>query len=320
MLGRRHFRIKVLQSLYAYFQGGEERIDVAEKNLLRSIDRVTELYFTQLSLLLEVIHFYKFRMEEAKGKFFPTEEELNPNLKLLENRVIIQLQQNLELAAKINRYKISWTEEQEMVRKIQQKLKSGKDLQEYLSSGVSSFQEDQEFAGKLFRKYIVRSGDFESYCEERDIHWADDYEVAAQFVLKTFKLMPENFSEGDSLVGLLTRDSDADADDDRKFLTDLFRKTIRHSEEFEKLIDARTKNWELERIALTDIIILKMAMTEFVCFSQIPVKVSMNEYIEISKSFSSVKSKSFINGILDKLAGDLTEKKKIKKTGRGLMT
>lgn len=320
MLGRRHYRIKVLQSLYAFFQGGEERIEMAEKNLIRSIDKVTELYFIQLSFFLEVIHFYKFRMEEAKGKFYPTAEELNPSQKLLENRLIIQLQQNLELASKINRYKISWTEEQEMVRKIHQKLKTGKELHEYLNSGVSSFQEDREFAGKLFRKYIARSGDFESYCEERDIHWADDYEVAAQFVLKTIKLMPEDFSEGDSLIALLNRDSGSDAADDRKFLTDLFRQTIKHSGEFEKLIDTRTKNWELDRIALTDIIILKMAMAEFTCFSQIPVKVSMNEYIEISKSFSSVKSKSFINGILDKLAADLTEMKKIKKSGRGLMT
>jgi N utilization substance protein B len=320
MLGRRHFRIKVLQSLYAYFLGGEARIEVAEKNLLLSIDKVYELYFLQLSFLLEVIHFYKFRMEESKSKFFPTDEELNPSQKLLENRVIVQLQQNREIADMIARYKIFWTEEQEMVRKVQQKLKTSKDLSEYLNSGVSSFEEDQDFAGKLFRKFIVKSGDLESFCEERNIHWADDYDVAAIFILKSFKLMNVNFSERDSLPGLLTKDSGTDEDDDRKFLLDLFRKTIKHSEEFEKLIDARTKNWELERIALTDIILIKMALAEFLHFSQIPVKVTMNEYIEISKEFSSVKSKSFINGILDKLVTDLTEDKKIKKTGRGLMT
>ena len=320
MLGRRHFRIKVLQSLYAYFLGGEARIEVAEKNLLLSIDKVYELYFLQLSFLLEVIHFYKFRMEESKSKYFPTDEELNPSQKLLENRVIVQLQQNREIADMIARYKISWTEEQEMVRKVQQKLKTSKDLSDYLNSGVSSFEEDQDFAGKLFRKFIVKSGDLESFCEERNIHWADDYDVAAIFILKSFKLMNVNFSERDSLPGLLTKDSGTDEADDRKFLLDLFRKTIKHSEEFEKLIDARTKNWELERIALTDIILIKMALAEFLHFSQIPVKVTMNEYIEISKEFSSVKSKSFINGILDKLVTDLTEDKKIKKTGRGLMT
>ncbi len=320
MLGRRHFRIKVLQSLYAYFQGGEARLEVAEKNLLLSIDKVYELYFLQLSFLLEVIHFYKFRMEESKGKFYPTDEELNPNQKLLENKVIVKLQQNQELAAMVARYKISWTEEQEMVRKIQQKLKTSKDLAEYLNSGVDSFEEDQEFVGKLFRKFIAKSGDLEYYCEERSIHWADDYDVAAVFVLKTIKLITEQFQERDSLPALLTRDSNSDAADDRRFLLDLFRKTLNHSEEFEKLIDTRTQNWELERIALTDIILIKMALTEFLHFSQIPVKVTLNEYIEISKEFSSVKSKSFINGILDKLVTDLTEKKKIKKTGRGLMT
>lgn len=320
MLGRRHFRVKVLQSLYAFFQGGESRIEVAEKNLLLSIEKVYELYFLQLSFLLEVIHFYKYRMEESKGKFYPTEEERNPNQKLLENRVIVQLQQNKEIMDMIARYKMSWTEEQEMVRKVQQKLKSSKDLSEYLNSGTSSYEEDQEFAGKLFRKFIAKSGDLEFYCEERSIHWADDYDVAAVFVLKSLKLLSEKFGEKDSLPALLTKDAGSDAEDDRKFLLDLFRKTIKHSEEFEKLIDARTQNWELERIALTDIILIKMALSEFMYFSQIPVKVTMNEYIEISKEFSSVKSKSFINGILDKLVGDLTEKKKIKKSGRGLMT
>ncbi len=320
MLGRRHYRIKVLQALYAYFQGGEGRIEVAEKNLLNSIDKVYELYFLQLSFLLEVIHFYRFRTEESKTKFYPTPEEVNPSYKLSENRLILKLQENSDLKSQLEKYRVSWTEEQEMVRKAYQKLKAGKDLGEYLNSGTSSFREDQDFLEKLFRKFIAKSADLQFYFEERSIFWDDDFEVAAVFVLKTIKLMSESFGEKDSLTDLFTKGEEDDSEDDRKFIRDLFRKTIINTDESDKLIDARTRNWELERIALTDILLIKMALTELTSFSQIPVKVTMNEYIEISKQFSSQKSKLFINGILDKLVTDLTEEKKIRKTGRGLMT
>jgi N utilization substance protein B len=320
MLGRRHYRIKVLQALYAYFQGGETRIDIAEKNLLGSLDKFYELYYLQLSFILEVIHFYRFRMEESKTKFYPTPEETNPSYKLSENRLIMQLQESRDLKEQSSRYKISWTEEQDMVRKVYQKLKSSKDLTDYLSSGENSYVEDQVFAERLFRKFIARSPDLQYFCSERNLFWDDDFEVAAMFVIKTIRLMTETFDAGDSITGVFPKGQEEDQEDDRKFIVDLFRRTIMSSEESDKLIDARTRNWELERIALTDILLIKMALTEFTAFTQIPVKVTMNEYIEISKQFSSVKSKLFINGILDKLVSDLTAEKKIKKTGRGLMT
>jgi transcription antitermination protein NusB len=320
MLGRRHYRIKILQALYAFFQGGESRIEVAEKNLLLSLDKVYELYYLQISFLLELIHFYRFRMEESKTKFYPTPEEVNPSYKLSENRVVLQLQHNLDLADQVNKYRISWTEEQEMVRKAYQKLRTSKDLADYLASEVSSYREDQDFLEKLFRKFVAKSPELQYYCEERNIFWDDDFEVSAVFVLKTIKLLTESFGENDTLTSLFSKDQEDEADEDRKFILELFRKTIMSSEESDKLIDARTKNWELERIALTDILLIKMALTELTAFSQIPVKVTMNEYIEISKQFSSQKSKLFINGILDKLVSDLTAENKIKKTGRGLMT
>lgn len=320
MLGRRHYRVKVLQALYAYFQGGEPRIEVAEKNLLTSLDKFRELYYHQISFLLEVIHFYRFRMEEAKTKFFPTPEEVNPNYKLSENRLILQLQENKDLADQISHFRISWTEEQEMVRKVHQKLKGSKDLAEYLASGESSYKEDQEFLEKLFRKFIAKSPELQFYFSERSIFWEDDFEDAALLVIKTIRLLSDEWGERSKVETLFTKGPEESEADDRKFITGLFRKTITKSDEWEKLIDARTRNWELERIALTDILLIKMALTELTQFSQIPVKVTLNEYIEISKQFSSQKSKSFINGILDKLVADLTESKKIKKTGRGLMT
>lgn len=320
MLGRRHFRIKVLQGLYAYFQGGEPRIEVAEKNLLISIEKTIELYYLQWSFFLEVIDFYERRQEDARHKFLPTEEELNPSAKLLDNRVVHQLRENQDLKRRQERYKFNWSDDQEIVRRTWQKIRDSKDHLEYLHSGVSSYEEDRLFAEKLFKKFIARSHDLQYYCDERSIYWADDFDWAASFVLKSLKMIDQGFGASDPLTNLFAREEDDDPAEDHQFTVDLFRKTIIHSTEYEKLIEERTHNWEIDRIALTDIILIKMALTELIHFSNIPVKVTLNEYIELSKYFSSLKSKHFINGILDKLVIDLQEEKKIRKTGRGLMT
>ena len=319
MLGRRHYRIKVFQALYAWFQGGENRQDVAERTLLQSIDKIFELYYLQLSFFLEVIEFYRMRSEDAKNKFYPTEEELNPNLKLLENSVIISLQQNKELQKKFKEYKFSWTEEQEMVRKICLKVRNLKDLRTYFNQPESSFEADRDIVYRIFKKCISKSTELQFYCEERNIFWVEDYQSAALFILKTLKQIPENFQETQSLVSLFPKDEDDDPKEDKKFIAELFQKTIAQSDKLEKLIRLKTKNWELERIALTDIILIKMAMVELMQFPSIPVKVTMNEYIELSKLFSTPKSKLFINGLLDKLVEDLNKEKKIKKKGRGLL-
>ena len=319
MLGRRHYRVKVLQALYAFFQGGETRIEVAEKNLLKSIEMVYQLFSLQFSFLFELMHFYEYRMEESKNKFYPTADEINPSQKLLQNRLLKILRENVPMEKQIERYSISWTEEQEIVRKTYMKLKSSKDLQSYLNSGEESFEEDRNFLIKFFRKNVANNADLRSYCEERSIHWHDDFDVASGYAIKAMMLLPEDFKPAEDIINLFLKDNEDEAAESNEFIRQLFTKTILHSEEFEKLIGARSKNWELERIALTDIIILKMALAEVLYFHHIPVKVSLNEYIEISKHFSTQKSKQFINGILDKLVADLKEQDRIKKSGRGLI-
>ncbi|MCX6280667.1 MAG: transcription antitermination factor NusB [Bacteroidetes bacterium] len=319
MLGRRHYRVKVLQALYAFFQGGETRIEIAEKNLLKSIEMVYQLFSLQFSFLFELMHFYEFRMEESKNKFYPTADELNPSLKLMQNSLLKILFENEPLKKQIERYSISWTEEQEMVRKTYMKLKASKDLQAYLSSEENSFENDRSFLIKLFRKNVANNADLRSFCEERSIHWHDDFDVASGYAIKAMMIMPENFKTRDDIIYLFIKDNEDEAAESNEFITKLFRMTVLHSEEFEKLVGSRSKNWELERIALTDIIILKMALAEVLYFPQIPVKVSLNEYIEISKHFSTQKSKQFINGILDKLVADLKEEGQLKKSGRGLI-
>jgi transcription antitermination protein NusB len=321
MLGRRYFRIKVFQTLYGWFLGGETRPEVAERNLLQSIDKIYELYFLQFSFLLEVMNYYEVKMEDAKHKFYPTEEELNPSQKLINNLVIRQIRENKELQDNIKAYKISWTEEQEMVRKVYQKMRNSKDLKEYLNSDSSSYKEDSDALYRLIKKFIVKSGELQYYCEERSIFWTDDYHSVSLLLLKTIKLLTENFSENVSFTNLFSKeDEETDPADDRKFMVDLFRRTISDCDDYDKLIEAKTRNWELDRIALTDIIMIKMALTELICFPTIPIKVTLNEYIEMSKLFSTPKSKLFINGILDKLVEELQAEGRIRKTGRGLMT
>jgi transcription antitermination protein NusB len=319
MLGRRHYRIKVFQALYAWFQGGESLQDVAERNLLQSIDKIFELYYLQFSFFLEVIGFYRMRSEDGKNKFYPTDEELNPNLKLLENSLILCLQQNKDLQKHFKTYKFSWTEEQEMVRKIYLKVRNLKDLRAYFNQTETSFEADREIVYRIFKKCISKSAELQFYCEERNIFWVEDYQSAALFILKTLKQIPENFPDSKSLVSLFPKDEGDDPKEDKKFIVELFKKTIAQSGKLEGLIRAKTKNWDLERIALTDIILIKMAMVELMQFPSIPVKVTMNEYIELSKLFSTPKSKIFINGLLDKLVDDLKKEKKIKKKGRGLL-
>ena len=320
MIGRRYYRIKVLQELYAWFQGGEHRMEVAEKNLLVGIDKFYELYFLLFSFFIEITDFYRRRTEDAKNKFLPSAEELSPNKKFLENRLFAIILENKDLQHQNNRYKFSWTEEQDMIRKVFLKLRSSKDLKDYLNSGNSSFTEDKEIVYKLFRKFIARSSELQYYCEERSIHWNNDYELAALFIQKTIQLIPEKFAEDSSFTSLLNKEDDDDPADEQKFILELFRKTIFHSEEFEKMIEGKTKNWEIDRIALTDIILIKMALTELIHFPTIPIKVTLNEYIDISKNYSTPKSKLFINGILDKLVETLTSEGRINKRGRGLLT
>jgi N utilization substance protein B len=320
MVGRRYYRVKVLLALYAWFQGGEHRMEVAEKNLLQGVDKFYELYYLLFSFFLEIADFYRRRTEDAKNKFLPSAEELNPNKKFLDNRLLAVIHQNKDLQRQCNRYKFSWTEEQDMIRKVFLKMRNSKDLKDYLDSGKSSFKEDKEIIYKLFRKFIARSSELQYYCEERNIHWNSDYNLAALFIQKTIQLIPEQFAEEATFTSLLNKEENDDPAEEQRFILELFRKSIFHSEEFEKMIEGKTKNWEIDRIALTDIILIKMALTELIHFPTIPIKVTLNEYIDISKNYSTPKSKLFINGILDKLVETLSSEEKINKLGRGLMT
>ncbi|TXI83694.1 MAG: transcription antitermination factor NusB [Crocinitomicaceae bacterium] len=314
MLNRRHLRIKVLQALYAYFQSEEDNYNRTEKELMHSIDKIYELYLFLLLSFEELKSVEETRLEELKSKIRPTESDLNPNRKFVQNSVFRLLEDNKSLRRTAEEHKINWLgdENQEMFKKMMAQIREDENYFSYMSLETTSFEEDLEYACLLFKNDIANSPLIYNFFEEKSIHWLDDIDLACSMVLKTIK----SFSEaGPNEILPLYKEGD----DEQEFVRILLRKTINNDKDNLELIDDLTKNWELDRIAKMDIILMKMAITELQEFSNIPKKVTLNEYIEISKFYSTPKSNGFINGILDKAIDRLEKDNKIVKIGRGLM-
>lgn len=311
MLNRRYLRIKVMQALYSFFQSEEKDIAKEEKQMLYSIERIFDLYLYYLILLVELRQYAVRAAEEGKKKRLPSAHDLNPNMRFAENKVLLALENNVQLQKEAEKRKINWVGEQELIRKIFNTLKSDPAYERYINKPFVSFSEDKKIICELFANHLVEHEFLEFWFEERSIYWVDDLALIYNVVYKGLDLMKE---DGWSLLPLYK-----DEEDDRRFIKELFRKTILNEEENSKVIGDKTKNWDVDRIAMMDILLMKMAITELLHMSNIPVKVTLNEYIEVSKMYSTPKSKVFINGILDKLVVDFKTQNKIVKTGRGLM-
>ncbi|MEN9442416.1 MAG: transcription antitermination factor NusB [Bacteroidota bacterium] len=314
MLNRRHLRIKVLQALYAYFQSNEDNFRRTENELMQAVERIQDLYLYLLLSFSEIKSIAENRIEENTKKIRPSEEDLNPNTKFIDNKIIRLLEENKELRRLSEERKVNWVgdEHQEMFRKMFLIIKDSEIYFEYMNNESKTFEDDKAFALELFKVEIANSELLYNFFEEKSIHWMDDIDLACSMVLKTLKSVNEG--EVIELLPLYKVD-----DDEQEFIRELLRKTISMDKENEALIDELTKNWELDRIAKMDVILMKMAITELQIFNNIPTKVTLNEYIEISKFYSTPKSNGFINGILDKAIDRLQTEKKIVKIGRGLM-
>jgi N utilization substance protein B len=319
MLSRRHLRIKVLQACYSFFQSHNDDLELGEKQLTRSMDKLYELYIYQLSFLLEILNLATNRIEEARHKYFPTPEDLNPNKRFLENRVLLQLASNKDYQRKEKALKVSWADEKNMVLKIYNEIKAGPDYDQYMRDPRDSYKNDREFLIKMVLNHIAGYDLLRQYYEDKSIFWSDeDFDTSIILLIKTLKGFQENSNEEEPLPSLYKADNEQ-PNEDKQFMLKLFHHTILHSDEYARMIEEQARNWELDRIAVMDILIMKMALSEILNFPSIPIKVSMNEYIEISKHYSSDKSKIFINGILDKLILKLKDEGEIKKVGRGLV-
>ena len=310
MLNRRQLRVKVMQSLYAFMQSENHSLENGEKELLFSVQKIYELYHFLLLLPLELVHLHQQQVENAKQKYFPTEEEKNPNPRFTNNRVLKLLKNNGDFNLGVNKKKLNWIEETDWLNKIFADIKRDQEFKKYMYDSPDTIESDKDFLNYIYINYVAPNEQLQEILEEKSIFWADDFELVLTLIIKTIRACKENS------LNLLPLYNDQD---DREFILELYRKTIIHNNEYEKIISQKTNNWEVDRIAAMDILLMKMAIAEVIHFPSIPVKVTLNEYIDISKEYSTPKSNTFINGILDKIATELKEENKIQKSGRGLM-
>lgn len=314
MLNRRHLRIKIFHALYAYFQRSKDSLEKGEKELFFSIGKMREMYIHLMLLFVELAHYARLRNEENKKKRLPTDEDLNPNTRFVDNRLIAVLEQNSALRAAAEKEKITWADQGELIKKIYLMLTETEEFQTYMESDSDSFDADKQAIVTLFKRHAINFEPLQNYFDDKSIFWTDDLDLSSSMAIKTFKMMNETGGENQPILDLYK-----DPSDEIEFVRTLYRKTILQSEENEELIKTKAENWDMERIAMVDMILMKMAVTEAREFAQIPIKVTLNEYIEIAKFYSTPKSNTFINGILDKLFAELKSEGKIVKIGRGLI-
>ena len=312
MINRRHIRVKVMQSVYAILQSHNDDIIREEKFLKHSILKMFDLYVLNLQLIVEVQKLAAKKMVLSKKKILATTLDLKPNTKFIDNKVIAAIAQSVSLEGYIELNGLNnWEENNEYVKIIFEELLKSDLYKKYLASDEDSFKLDKAFVVDFFKEIIAPNEKLAEYYEDTLISWVDDIPFVNTWVVKTLSKQKAN---GLFVLGSLYKDKD-----DEDFVSDLFRKTVLKQAEYEKDIAEKTPNWETDRIAEIDMILIKMSITEFINFPSIPTRVTINEYIEISKDYSTAKSSYFINGVLDKISKEFVVNKKIVKIGRGLL-
>ncbi|MGV8945690.1 MAG: transcription antitermination factor NusB [Lutibacter sp.] len=312
MINRRHIRIKVMQSVYALLQSKSDDLTKQEDFLYTSIEKMQDLYVLMLRLLVEVKNMEKKHIEISGKKFLATSQDLNPNFKFINNKTFKLLEESISLNNYLEDNKLNyWSLDNEYVHEILKLIKESNVYASYMKSEKDSFEEDRDFVVALFKNVVAPNEKLAEYFEDKTISWVDDIPFVNTWIVKSLnQLKPKQTFQ----LGNLYKD-----DDDKKFVLDLFRKVVLNHKEFEKEIENKTPNWDTDRIAEIDMILIKMAISEFLKFPSIPTSVTINEYIEIAKDYSSEKSSFFINGVIDKILKDFTASKRLNKIGRGLL-
>jgi N utilization substance protein B len=314
VVNRRHIRVKVMQTIYAMHQNGSDNLESQEKFLFYSIDSIQDLYLIMVSSLIELAKKEKVFLHLSSQKHLATSEERNPNTKFINNSIFKLLEDNNSLSIALENRKINnWNIHDDYIQLLLTSLKESKLYDKYMSNPTVSFEEDKQFVIDLFTDIIVPNEKLYEYLEDDKLTWIDDIPVVNTQIVKQLKVIKS--AEDESFrVPKLFKDAD-----DKDFAKDLFRKTVLNEKELAKEFDSKTPNWDMDRIAEMDTIILKMAICELLKFPSIPVKVTLNEYLELAKEYSTPKSSIFINGILDNLVKEFQTNKKMIKAGRGLM-
>lgn len=307
MINRVLIRLKIVQIVYAYYKNGSKNLDAGEKELFFSLSKSYDLYNYLLLLMVEITRYARRQVENGKTKLLPTEEDKNPNTRFVDNRFIAQLESNKQLTDFVSNQKKSWDNETDFLKALYDKIIASDIYKEYMAAQSSSYEEDRELWRKLYKSYIYNNEDLNELLEEQSLYWNDDKDIVDTFVLKTIKRFEEKNGSKQELL------SEYKDEDDKEYARRLFRRTILGSDEYLALIKANTKNWDLERIAFMDVVIMQIALAEILSFPSIPTKVSLNEYVEIAKMYSTPKSGAFVNGMLDAIVNQLKSENKIQK-------
>lgn len=312
MLTRRHLRIKVFQNLYAYYQAEEQSLMKGDKELMASVNKLYELYIFFLILPLELRHQALLKIEENKAKHLPSKEDLDPNLKFVNNPVLAALVDSVQLNNYLKNHKVSWLNHQELVKKIFHEVRQSELYQKYMSNPAIDLEHHKKFVVDMFVQLVVNNEVVQGELEEENVYWTDDLDLAAATVVKTFQSIKAD--KPLELAPLWKNKAE-----DEVFTRELFAKSILKREQTDAWVKMKADNWEIERIASLDLILMNMAITEAIIFPDIPVKVTLNEYIDLAKEYSTPRSGIFVNGVLDKVFAQLNSDGTIKKTGRGLI-
>jgi N utilization substance protein B len=314
MLNRRHIRVKVMQTIYAFNGSESDDLKKDEKFLVFSIENMHNLYILIMSLLLEVQKRAEKDLEKKQKKHLATSEDKNPNKKFINNQVFQLIQQNETLLSSIKNNKaINWELDSEYVDIIFKAIINSDLYVDYMQTRTSDFKEDKDFFIDVFKEIIAPNNKLYDYIEDKSLTWLDDLPTVNTLILKLFRKLKVNTTDA-HFTPKLYKDAD-----DKQFAIDLLKKTILNATTINAEIAKKTKNWDADRIANLDYVLLQMGICELQHFPSIPVKVTINEYLEIAKEYSTPKSSIFINGILDKLVKEYKKEDKLNKVGRGLM-
>ena len=282
-------------------------MEAAEKELFYSLSKAYDLYKYLLLLMIEVTQFAERRIDNRRNKLRPTYEDLNPNTRFIDNAFMAQLMQNAQLEEFRANQKRTWDDEGDFVKHLFERIEQTKAYQEYMKKETLTYEDDRELWRKLYRTTIGQNETIDEILEEQSLYWNDDKAIVDTFVLKTIKRFePENGAEQE----LMPEYKD---DEDKEFARKLLRTAITGAETYRKLMENNAKNWDMERFAFMDILIMQVALAEIFAFPSIPVSVTLNEYVEIAKMYSTPKSGGFINGMLDSIVNQLKSENKLNK-------
>ncbi len=306
MINRVLIRLKVLQIVYAYYKNSGKSLKAAEDEVFFSLSKAYDLYNYMLLLIPAITHYAADRISFLSLKLRPTESDMNPNLKFVNNAFVAQLQNSEQLNRFAEKSKLNWVDNSDVLRRLLDKIEESDFYKEYMAKENTSYEDDKELWRKIYKTFIFDNEELDTLLEEQSLYWNDDKSIVDSFVLKTIKRFEPECGD----AALLPEYKD---EADRRFARDLFRNSITNAEEYRTLMSESSKNWDMARLAFMDVIIMQVALAEVMTFDDIPLSVTLNEYVEIAKHYSTAKSGSFVNGLLDTITKKLRSEGKIEK-------